>query len=304
MAISTAHALHGILNGSTFISQIQSVRATTGIQNLIAQSAGLPFPVFTGPISAQPEVSFETTQLKTILDLTGALTSIVDLSGANTDLLFKSFSDLGRRVADATTSHIRFRMSQAYLSLSQITAGHQSEAVASCIIGTTYDGSNAPLVPAGSVALGGTPTSATHYVAGPISLNSSVVPGVQDMTLDFGRQLLVLGADGELYPTFCACQFYSPVLTFRTTTHSWQTYGIAGTAVSGVVAYLRKVSSTGRVADGTSGHIKFTADTGTIQVDEATGGNNDPSMVTVRVTLAGASSTAEPIAVDTASAIS
>ncbi len=303
MPVSTAGVLHGIQNSSTFISQIQNARATTDIQNIISMPAGLPFPVFTGPMSIAPGVAFDTTQVKTILDLTGALTSIVDLSGANTDLYFKAMTDLGRRLADATSGHIRFRMSQAYLGVNSITAGHNTEATASCYVGTTFDGTNAPLVAAGSTALSGTPTAAQHWVAGPISLNSSQVVGVQDVTIDFGRQLFTIGGDGEVYPTFAACQSYSPTVTFRTLTHVWQTYGIVGTAVSAMAVYLRACNSTGRIADGTASHIKFTATTGTIQVEEATGGNNEPSMVTVRVTPVGANSTTEPIAVDTASLI-
>ncbi len=307
MAVASVGVLHGIINSSTFLSQISNARATTDIQNIIAESAGLPFPVFTGPMSIGPSVSFDCTQIKTILDLTNALTGIVDLSGANTDLLFKATVDLGRRLADNTAGHVRFRMSQAYLSVNQISAGHNSEATASCILGTTYDGSNAPLVAAGSVALTGTPTSATHYVAGPAKLNTVALAGIQDMSIDFGRRLIVLGSDGELYPTFCTCQFYQPTITFRVLTHVWQTYGIIGTALSGsagaLTCYLRKVSSTGRIVDGTAEHIAFTGTTGTIQVDEATGGNNDPNMITVRVTLVGASAAAEPIAVDTASMI-
>ncbi len=307
MAIASVGVLHGIQNSSTFLSQISNARVTTDIQNIIAESAGLPFPLFTGPMSIGPSVAFDCTQLKTILDLTNSLTGIVDLSGANTDLFFKATQDLGRRVADATTGHIRFRMSQAYLAVNQITAGHNSEATASCVLGTTYDGSNAPLVAAGSTALSGTPTGATHWVAGPVSLNASALAGIQDISIDFGRRLIIVGGDGELYPTFCACQSYQPTITFRTLTHVWQTYGITGTALSGsagaMTAFLRKVSSTGRVADGTAQHIAFTGTTGTIQVDEATGGNNDPSMVTVRVTLVAASATVEPIAVDTASVI-
>lgn len=308
MAVASVGVLHGVQNSSTFLSQISNLRATTEIQNIIAESAGLPFPLFTGPMAIAPSLNFDCTQLKTILDMTGALSSIVDLSGANTDLFFKATQDMGRRVADATTGHIRFRMAQAYLALNQITAGSNSEASANVVLGTTYDGTNAPLVAAGSLALSGTPTGATHWVAGPVSLNGSSLVGIQDISIEFNRQLLILSGDGELYPTFCACQFYSPVLTFRTLTHVWQTYGITGTALSGsagaVTAYLRKVSSTGRVADGTAQHIKFTGTTGTIQVDEATGGNNEPSMVTVRVTLVGSDSTTEPIAVDTASTIS
>src|SRR5688572_2076696 len=149
MAVSTVHVLHGIHNGSTFLSQIVNARPITDNQLLVAQSAGLPFPLFVGTMAGNPAVPFETTQLKTVLDLSGALESIVDLSANNTDLLFKKVQDLGRRVADASAAHMRFRMSQAFLVLDRITAGHNSEAVASCRLGTTYDGSNNPLVPAG-----------------------------------------------------------------------------------------------------------------------------------------------------------
>lgn len=303
MPLSSLGVLHGIFNGSSFISQIQNARATTDIQNLIAQSAGLPYPLFTGPMSINPGVSFETTQLKTILDSQNVLAGICDLSAANTDLYFKAVVDFGRRLADASGGHIRFRMAQAYMALNSITASHNSEAVASCYIGTTYDGSNAPLVAAGSQVLAGTPSSAQHWTTGPISLNTTQVPGVQDVTIDFGRQLFTLGADGEIYPTFVGCQFYAPTVTFRTYTHVWQTYGIVGTALTSLAVYLRSVVNTGRDADGTATHIKFSATKGTIQVDEATGGNNDPSMVTVKCTLVSSSATTEPISVNTASAI-
>jgi hypothetical protein len=308
MAVSTVHVLHGIVNSSTFLSQIVNARPITDAQTMIAQSAGLPFPLFTGTIGVNPAVPFETTQLKTILDLSGALSSIVDLSGANTDLHFKKVTDLGRRLADATTGHLRFRMAQAFLSLERISAGHNSEAVASCLLGTTYDGTNSPLVPAGSLALAGTPVGATHWLAGPVKLNGSTLPGVENIDISFNRQVMQMGADGELYPTFAACQFYSPVITIRCYEHVWATYGIDGTALSGsagaFTAYLRKVSNVGRVAAATTEHIAFTGTTGVVHVEEATGGNNDASMVTVRVTLVGADASTEPIAVSTGSAIS
>lgn len=303
MSVSTLYALHGIVNSSTFLSQISNARLTPDIQTIIAQSAGLSFPLFTGNMSTNPSVSFDCTQVKTILDLSGALASIIDLSGANTDLYFKKIADLGRRVADNSSAHMRFRMSQAFLSLQSITAGHASEASASCLLGTTYDGSNNPLVPAGSQTLSGTPTSAQHFVAGPVVLNTVQLPGVESITIDFGRQLIQLGGDGELYTTFAACGSYSPVITVRCTEHAWATYGLNGTALTAMSVYLRKVATTGRVADGTAEHVKFTATSGLITVDESSGGANDPSMTTVRITLVGANATTEPIAVDTASAI-
>jgi hypothetical protein len=304
MAISTVYGLHGIINSATFLSQISNARVTPDMEYLVAQSAGLPFPLFCANMGVNPGVTFDTTQVKTVLDLTGALSSIVDLSGANTDLHFKKFSDLGRRVADATAEHIRMRMSQAWLSLGQITAGHNSEASASVKVGTTYDGTNAPIVPAGTLALAGTPTSAEHFVAGPVKVNTVSLPGVESITIDFGRQVMESGADGELYKTFAAQQFYSPVVTIRGFTQAWSTYGLNGTTITALSVWLRKVDDNGRVADATTEHILFSGTAGIITVDETSGGNNEPAMTTVRCTLIGANSTTEPITVSTAAAIS
>lgn len=304
MAISTSHVLHGVnLGGSTFISQIQSGRPATNVQRLVAESAGLPYPLFTATMGVNPAFTLEATQLKSLLDLTGAVTGIADLSGGNTDLYFKKVTDLGRRLADATAGHMRFRMSQAFYALDRITAGHNSEAVASGRVGTTYDGSNNPLVPAGSTALAGTPVGATHWLAGPVALNTVQLPGVADITIDFGRQVMEMGADGELYNTFAACMFYAPVVTIRSYEHCWATYGLNGTALTAMSLYLRKVGTTGRVADATAEHIKFTSSTGVIHVEESTGGGNEPSMTTVTVQLVSSSASTEPITVDTASAI-
>lgn len=304
MAISTVHVLHGIANGASFISQITNARPMTDLQTLVAQSAGLPFPLFTAVLGINPAIPFDTTQVKTILDTSGALASIADLSAANTDLYFKQVSDRGRRVADATTDHIRLRMSQAFLVLDRITASNQGEASASCRIGTTYDGSNNPLVPAGSVALSGTPTSAEHFVAGPVTLNGVQLPGVADITIEFNRQVLEASSDGEIYNTFAACMYYAPVVTIRGYQTAWATYGLNGTALSAMAVYLRKVAANGtRVADGTAQHIGFSASSGLITIDESSGGNNEPAMTTVRVTLASANATSEPISVSTATAI-
>lgn len=304
MAVSTVYALHGILNSSTFLSQINNARPTTGIQLMSSMPSGLPFPLFVATQNANPFIPFEIEQIKTVLDLSGALSSIVDLSGGNTDLFFKKIAAQGRRVPDATAEHLRFRMSKAWLGLDSITAGDRSLAVASCRLGTTYDGTNNPLVPAGSTALSGTPTSAEHFVAGPVKLNTVTLPGVQEITIDFGKQYMELGGDGELYNTFAALQSYSPTITIRCLEHSWATYGLNGTVLTAMSVWLRKVGPNGRVANATEEHILFTASTGLVTVEESSGGTNEPSMTTVRVSLVGTNSTTEPIAVDTTAAIS
>jgi hypothetical protein len=303
MSVGTVYALHGVVNSATFITQIDSARPSPNTEHLDGIPAGFPYPLFTSTFAQNPGISIETPQLKTILDLSGALESIVDLSGANTDLYFKKIADLGRRVADATTEHIRFRMAQSFLSLNQITAGDRQRAVASCYLGTTYNGSVAPLVPAGSVALSGTPTAAQHYVAGPVKINTVLLPGVQDITIDFQRQLVELSGDGELFNTFAACGQYFPVITVRCTAHAWDTYGLSGTVLTAGDFWLRKVAPTGRVADATQEHIQFSATTGLILPVESSGGGNEPSITTYRIALVGTNATTEPITVDTTAAI-
>jgi hypothetical protein len=303
MAVTAVYVLHGVVNSGTFISQIENARPITGNELITPQSAGLPFPLFTAVMGTNPAVPMDTTQVKTILDSTGALTSIVDLTGGNVDLYFKAMADFGRRTADASLAHLRMRMSQAFMTLDRISAGHNSLATASCRIGTTYDGTNNPLVPAGNVALSGTPTHAEHYVAGPVVVNSVQIPGVQNITIEFNRVLREIGGDGELYNTFAACEYFTPVITVTSTANPWATYGINGTVLTALSVYLRKVSATGRTADATAEHIKFTATAGLVTIDESSGGANDPSLTTTRITLVGANSTTEPIAVSTASAI-
>lgn len=308
MAVSTLYALHGIVSASpaAFISQIDSARPTPNSEFLDGVPAGFPYALFTSHFALNPDVTFETPQIKTILDLTGALSSIVDLSAGNVDLHFKKFQDLGRRVADASLAHKRFRMAQAYLSLGQITAGDRSRAVAACRLGTTYNGSSAPLVAAGSLALAGTPTAAQHFVAGPVFYNvgggSTQIPGVQSVSIDLGRQVIQLSGDGEPYITFAACQMYDPVITVQCVEHAWETFTAEGGVLTGASIYLRKVSALGRVADGTTEHIKFAGTAGLITVTESTGGGNDPSITTYRIKLVGTDSV-EPITVNTAIAI-
>ena len=302
MAVSTVDVLHGIVNSSTFISQISNLRVTPGMQVAVLNSAGYHFPLFVGNMGQAQGFGFDCTQLKTILDLTGI--TMADLSANNTDLLFKRTTHLGTRVADGTSSHNRLRCADAGLICDSISAGHQSEAVASCRLVVPYDGSNEPIVPAGSQALSGTPTSATHYVAGPVTVNTVALPGIQDINIDFGISLMENGGEGELYNTHIAVMEARPVITVRCLAFPWSTYGLNGTSLTGLSLWLRKCSRTGRVANGTEEHILFTATAGLISIDETAAGGNDPAITTVRMSLIGADASTAPLVIDTTAAIS
>ena len=285
MAVATAHVLHGIQSSSpsAFISQISNARASTGIDVLVAKAAGFPEPLFTGNQHQEPGITFDSTQIASILTLTGL--TIGSLTAGNTDLWFKKLTHLASRAADASAVHTRIRMAEAFLVCNRISAGHRQEAVAQCRIGAIYDGSNEPMVPAGSTALAGTPTSAEHFFAGPVFINGTQVFGVQDIEIDFGRTLIEAGGESELYNTFVAEEGIAPVITIRTLDLPWTAFTINGTALTSMSVYLRKQATVGKTANATAEHIKFAATSGLIVLDESEAGDNNPQMATIRCVL-------------------
>lgn len=301
MPVATTHVLHGIANGSMFLSQIKSARPMTGMQKILGIPAGLPFPLFSCEAGQQPTCPVSTEQILTLLSQTGSIGSVIDLSGANTDLLLKKVPNFGRRYADANGVHKRLRMTEAFLSVDRITAGHNKVAEASCRLIAIFDGTNAPIIAAGSVTLTGTPTASEQFTAGPMELNVDggvliQVPAIQDLTIDFRRQLYQLGGDSELYPTFGAQQDYSPIVTVKTLDFDWDVYGINCHTITSGIWYLKRKGAP-PIADGASSHIKFAAGAGSVYIDESSLGGNQPAMTTLVCDLVGGDASTEPIAV-------
>ena len=302
MAVSSNFVLHGLKTSGSFISQISSASFNSGINTQVGVPAGLPFGLFVYNLNQSPEFAITTEQVKTLLDITG--TGLGDTSAADVDLLFKATTNKSTRVADATTSHWRARAPETVIVPLSISASNDSPATMQARVVCLYDGSNAPVANTGSVALSGTPTSAEHFVVGPVVINTTTIPGILDWSLDFGVQTIETRSDGELYLSWLAVKEYRPVVTIRCLGSAAVTYGLNGTALTGLTVYLRKCATTGRVANGTAEHIAFTATAGLITIPEASGGNNNEAITTIRCELIGADATTVPLAVNTATAIS
>lgn len=302
MTVNYVFVLHGIaLSGGTFISQITNSRPSPGIEAILAKSAGFPYPLATFNMAQKPMVSFETTQIATILNLTGI--TIADLTSQTVDLYYKLTTNRASRELDASGVHYRFRMANAVLSCDRITAGHRSEASASCTLYNPYDSVNEPIVPAGSVSLSGTPTSNEHYVIGPCAFNLTAFNEVQDLTVDFGRQLIQVGSAGELYDTFLAEQELNPTVSVKGLGVPWSSLGLNGVALTSMVCYLRRLATTGRVANGSASHIGFGATAGIVYPEDASGGGNDPAVSSIRANLVSADASSYPISVSVGTAI-
>lgn len=302
MSVTATYVLHGISTPSDFISQITSARPSPRIQAMQGVPSGLPYSLFTYNMTQTPDITFDSTQVKALLDTTGV--TLGDISGGNTDLMFKATTNKGARVADATTSHIRLRAAEAVIIPQSISAADGQPATMTARIIALYDGTNEPIVPAGSLALAGTPVSEDHFTVGPVSIYSSAVNGVQDITIDFGITLIERRGDGELYTSWTCIQEQKPVVTIRTLTNPWPTYGLNGTALSALSVWFRKCAQTARVANATAEHILFTASAGLITIDETSSGGNEPAMTTIKIMVDAPDATTHPLTLDTTAAIS
>ncbi len=305
MGVANVSVLHGILLPSAaFISELTDCTPASNIEELIGYASGYPDPLFVADRAEKPDIRFKTPQIATVLTACGAPFAL-DLSSGNTDLLYKLVTDLGVRAADASTVHQRFRIAAGMLYWESVDVTHTDDASLSARIVPIYDGVHAPLVPAGSVALAGTPAGASFYTQGPVEINGTELNGVGEWHLNMGIACFELGAGGDTVTTFVAIQQRQPVLELTSLEiGAWDTFGLNGLAVSSLVAYLRKKDvDGGNVPNGTASHISFTATNGKIKVVSTQGAGNTPARTSLRIPLRAANSTSAILAINTATAI-
>jgi hypothetical protein len=309
MAVSTVHVLHGIQTPTTFYSQLEEATPSPQASVMPGYPAGIHNPLFKGIKGLKPSVPFRTTQLKTLLLQTGLYGA--DQSAGNVDLFYRKVTNLGTREADATAAHTRMRMAKAFLYTKSLNARHQGEATAEAEVIPIFDGTNVPIVAAGSVALGGTSSAVEFFGLGPISINGIALPGDIDLTIDFGIELIRIGSASEAYDSFVAIRAINPIITIRSLTiESWASYGIVGAALSstGFVGYLRKLNAdvsggTAYVSDATAQHIKLSAANGFVAVNNSSGGANNEVGTELKIYPRSTTATASPMSIDTASTI-
>lgn len=304
MSVSSLHVLHGLNTPSNFYSDVVDMTPKNTTEQLIQFAAGHPQPLFIAQKSIKPTLEFTTHQVHTLINECG-LTG-VDLSAGNLDLYYRKVDDLGTRIAAATAGHLRYRAMTAFLQIQRITAGHRKEAQAMAKAILLWDGTNAPLVPAGSTALAGTSAVPAIFTLGKVELNGSTFEGVQDFELDFQPNNMEEGDQSDVYDTFAAVEDITPRIKLTgLRTEAWTDFGINGAALTGLTIYLRKRTIDGLfVADETEEHIKFTAEDGLIVVDQSSNSDKNKRLQTdVMIHLRAADSTTDALTIDTTAAI-
>lgn len=306
MSLSTRKYLSQIVLGTGgVVSELQDATPDPHIDYLIGRAAGFPEPVFIGALKIKPDVLFTSMQIKSILDAcnTGAAAPFAaDQSAANTDLFYQDAPNKGSRTAVASTVHQRFRLAKAVLYWSQISAQDGQEATIAARLKPVWDGTNVPLVPAGSIAITGTPVGDERYTLGPVVVDGVTLDGIVQVQFDSGITADEATSDGELYDSFCGIEMTAPsILITGNTIEWWNTYGLL-TALTGVTVYLRRKNATGNYpdTDTPSRHIAITGTAGAVAPDRT---NGIKSQTTLRVTLAAPDFATPSLTVSTAANI-
>ena len=287
MAISTVHKLDKIVLASgQEIQTIGSMRWVYGIQTLIGRAAGHVWPNFRGNQSQRPVLDFSTKQLDVLLTNCGigGTVSLVDI-----DTYLKLATGTGN-VARATTSHKRNRIALACVYWTSIRLPHNGPGEASVMIIPVYDGTNDPFVYTGSVALSGNLTATNYFGAGPVSINGTSVPGIQEINIESGIKLIELGDASEEFNTFVGIETGDPSVTIKTMQMvNWETLGLRGVALNGTTGlkfYGRKFKAGGsRIPNATAEHIYFNGINGTATPVDSSGNESSPVTDQLKVEL-------------------
>lgn len=305
MSVDGVYLLHGVqFPAGQFLSQLTDATPQANLSDLVGRASGHPDPLFIGTTASKVDQPFSTPQIKTVLDLCGA-TFAADLSAGNTDLYYKKAADLGVREADASLLHQRFRMARGMVYWTELRASHGEDAALSGTIVPTYDGVNLPLVPAGSVALAGTPAAAEFYTLGPCKINAASLSGLKSVRVALDQQLIREAAGGELFDTFCGIGDRLFLVELESLEVGlWNTYGLTGAAVTSLTVYLRRRDPDGGLyTDASLQHVKLTGTAGKVLPDSTSGAANDPSRTRLRVLLRAPSAAAAALTINTAIAI-
>lgn len=304
MPVTVAYVVHGVNTPSSFYSQITNGQVATGTNILTATPSGHFEPTFRAVQSQMPTLEFTTTQLATAF---GEFGSVGVGTSSDTDFYSKAVTALGTRTADASLVHNRYRISESLGYMASFNAPHNGDGTCDIRIVPNYDGTNEPIVPAGSLALAGTSTAAEHFGAGPVEIAGTLLNGVQNISCDFAVELIEAGAETEIWNTFTAIATIVPVFTITTLTEAtFATFGLDGTALSGagVKMWLRKKNADGtNVADAVAEHIKISVATGLVVPQDTSGDGGTPNTTTLMVYPRAPAATTRSVIISAASTI-
>lgn len=305
--MSTTTRLDLVTVGGTTIQSINSSETRGGVEIIKSHGSADVAPVFIGHGQQAPEIRFTTNDLLSLLSTEGVGIFGLTLDSASNQY-WKLVPEAGRTARDAE-SHTRCTINQGVVYIESINLPSNGMATANVVMAASYDGTNAPIVVTGSVALPATELAdAGMFGGGPIQINGTLVPYIQDVTINTGITAEPKFSDSVTWPYRINLKMVQPTVTITTERIAdFTTYGLVGGALNGttgLAVYARKyvnnvASAAQRVASATTTHLKFTFPSGTYRVDSVNASGEDAAQIQIIAEIAVADSGDTPMAVAT-----
>lgn len=292
------------LNNAVSLTQVDSWRLNPGTRRAPIIPSGAVDIAHVGIAGAAPTVSITTRDLSTFF--AGVSASVGLSCSATSRFVYQERTSGGTFVAAATNTHETLTCTTGFVypvSLSASQEGDDGAAIESTFV-PLWDGTTQPVVwNAGQVLTSvSTPAFVSRYFLGPVYHNGAEVPGITDVTIDFGIEFSARAFSGDPFPRTGCITRRQPSIRFTVAQvdAAAALTTIFGSAIAtGIVVYLQKgVTSATRVAAATAQHCKITAASGDWSLDEASvQGNEDGSVsfiATPTTTLAAVTNSAIP----------
>ncbi|TXH41658.1 MAG: hypothetical protein E6Q97_37110 [Desulfurellales bacterium] len=275
MALQRVYYPAAIQLPSPEITHISDMAPSRNYQVVVERTAGSPTPCFVGVETADPDLSFTTRQLKTVLDVCTSKYICRDLSAGTVDIWYRAGKAMDIREAPTTAVHLVGRLTQsAMLCWSSLRVATGSTADMSARIVTARRASVVdPMIWLGSQQLPTLSGCNRIYGMGPVRLNGNLLEGVTGWTLGINPTMEPIRSDGAKTNTYQGIREYHPVVTLNSNNAAEiADSSFGGDSFNTLELFLQHMTSTNMFNAVDSGtHIKITVYGGLKTVDGITG---------------------------------
>lgn len=310
--LHTLYAVHlftDAMGAAVLIGGITQLDVATGTEVRSEPTSGDPYPSHQAVVAQKPRANFTTHHIARALDATG-VAGMPIASETNFGLrLYAAKYTEGSSLASGS-NHLRWTLREGLLVPRRLSVSHQGDATLTYEALVTYDGTNAPIVAADSVALPTGLVDDQRYTLGNVTIGGVDLPQVTGLDIDFGLTAETEGSNSDVWDTHSTIRRVMPSITLRGIDATWFSdsiiplIGKAGTHANTSI-YLRKREDDGAtfVADGTAEHILITA-CGLAYLDQIfSAQTNQPGEPAVMMPLR-YDGTNYPLVIDTTAALS
>jgi len=284
MTVSAVEILRGFDADSIAYRQLGSADQENATEVLSIIAAGDNMPRFVAANGSKEGIPFETNQLAALITQCG----VFGCDASAVALYYQRVDNLSGRVAPATAGHSKIDAALARMYISNITAGNRTLAAARGRIVPVSDGTNAPLIRTGAVAIDTVlPTTDEAFVLGPISVQGTKLQACNGLDINLNPVEWDLSDESFEHTTYAANNTVAPVISFTTTDPTALSYHkVALTSLNKFRAHLiRKKRNSTYFANNETQHIRAEVVNGIILVQTV---SNSPREYRVEIHATGA----------------